>query len=73
MARVRRARPELDAREVLRLYVGLVPGLSYGTPASFMENKVARCPGLSGQTYATVTFAEGLKITSKATTRPNLS
>ena len=29
MARVRRARPELDAREVLRLYVGLVPGLSY--------------------------------------------
>jgi hypothetical protein len=44
------------------------------TPASFMENKVARCPGLSGQMFCNSYFCRGLEdyIQSNDPTEPVL-
>jgi hypothetical protein len=74
MARVRRARPELDAREVLRLYVGLVPGLSYEDSCLFHGEQGCTLPRSIRSDICNSYFCRGLEdyIQSNDPTEPVL-
>ena len=59
MARVRQARPELDARAVLRLYVERVPAAGYAGSCIFHGRKAARCTARCDPMCATAISAPG--------------
>ena len=59
MARVRQARPELDARAVIGLYVERVPATVMPGRACSTAKRAVRWTGRCDQTCATATFAPG--------------